>query len=139
MANRKTLDFLPKIFQTETNEKFLNATLDQLVSDVDLLKLNGYIGRKFAPTYKSDDSYILETDQNRTNYQLEPSVVVSESDEIKFYSDYVDLINQLQYYGAKVNDHDRLFSSEYYSFGGLIDLDKFVNFSQYYWRYFYPN
>jgi hypothetical protein len=133
MANRKTSDFLPKIFQTETNEKFLNATLDQLVSDVDFVKLDGYVGRKFAPTYKPKDSYILETDKNRKNYQLEPSVIVSESGDIKFYSDYVDLINRLEYYGANIDNHDRLFSSEYYSFGGLIDLDKFVNFSQYYW------
>ena len=80
MANRKTLDFLPKTFQTETNEKFLNATLDQLISDVEFVKLNGFIGRKFAPTYNSNDSYILETDQNRKNYQLEPSVVVRDSD-----------------------------------------------------------
>jgi hypothetical protein len=133
MANRKTLDFLPKTFQTETNEKFLKATLDQLISEPDFVKLNGYVGRKFSPTYKPEDSYVFESDNNRKNYQLEPSVVVSESDDIKFYSNYVDLINKLEYYGAKVNNHDRLFSSEYYSFGGLIDLDKFINFSQYYW------
>jgi len=133
MANRKTLDFLPNIFQTEVNEKFLNATLDQLVSDPEFVKLNGYVGRKFAPTYNPTDSYILETDPDRRNYQLEPSVIVSKNDKIEFYSSYVDLINKLQYYGGNVDDHDRLFSSIYYSFRGLIDLDKFINFSQYYW------
>jgi len=133
MANKKTSDFLPSIFRTETNEKFLNATLDQLISDANFVRLDGYIGRKFAPTYKPNDGYLLETNKDRRNYQLEPSVVVSESNNIKFYSSYVDLLNKLEYYGAKVNNHDRLFSSEYYSFSGLIDLDKFVNFSQYYW------
>ena len=35
MAIIKTVNFLPSIFRTETNNKFLNATLDQLVSQPD--------------------------------------------------------------------------------------------------------
>ena len=94
MANKKTSNFLPKIFQTDSNEKFLNATLDQLVSETDFVKLNGYVGRKFAPTYKPNDSYIIENTADRKNYQLEPSVVVSadSSPDVDFYSNYVDLI-----------------------------------------------
>ena len=55
----KTLSFLPTIFQTDTNEKFLSATIDQLLSEPDLKKVYGYIGRTFAPTYKNTDSYII--------------------------------------------------------------------------------
>ena len=133
MANRKTLDFLPNIFQSEVNQKFLNATLDQLISDPEFVKLNGYVGRKFAPTYKTTDSYILENDADRKNYQLEPSVVVSKNNNIEFYSSYTDLLNKIEYYGGEIKNQNRLFSSDYYSFRGLIDLDKFVNFSEYYW------
>ena len=70
MATTRTLDFLPSVFQTDTNRKFLSATLDQLVSEPDFTRLNGFIGRKFAPTYKSGDSYVTEVDSNRQNYQL---------------------------------------------------------------------
>ena len=56
-ANQSTLKFLPSIFQTDTNQKFLSATLDQLVSEDDQRRINGYIGRKFAPTYKPADNY----------------------------------------------------------------------------------
>lgn len=134
MATRKTLELLPSIFQTDTNRKFLSATLDQLVSEPEFVRLNGYIGRKFAPTYKTTDNYIREIDSLRQNYQLEPSVVIKDADKnIEFYSGYTDLLNKIQYYGGLINNHDRLFNSDYYTYDGLFDHDKFVNFSQYYW------
>ena len=76
MATRRTFNFLPNVFQTDTNRKFLAATLDQLVSEPEFERLNGFIGRKFAPTYVTTDSYVNELDNNRQNYQLEPSVVI---------------------------------------------------------------
>jgi len=134
MATRRTLDFLPTVFQTDTNKKFLQATLDQLVSEPNFDRIDGYVGRQFAPTYKANDSYISEANKDRQNYQLEPSVLIKgSSGEATFYSNYSDLANKISYYGGVTNDHRRLFSNEYYTYTGLFDLDKFVNFSQYYW------
>ena len=79
MAVIKTIDLLPKIFRTDANKKFLSATLDQLVSEPDFRKTDGYIGRRFAPTYKAGDSYLVEPDASRQNYQLEPSVVIRDA------------------------------------------------------------
>ena len=135
MAAIKTINFLPEIFQTDTNKKFLNATFDQLLSEPNFKKVNGYIGRKFAPTYKTTDSYVTEADKSRENYQLEPSTIVvnPETENVDFYSSYIDLINKIKFYGGNVNNHSRLFSNETYSYNGKFDFDKFVNFSQYYW------
>lgn len=135
MAAIKTINFLPEVFQTDTNQKFLNATLDQLVTPPDLRKVNAYVGRKFAPTFKNTDNYQPEPTALRQNYQLEPSVVVKnpQSGVVEFFSSYIDAINQLGYNGALTNNQSRLFSNETYSFDGLFDFDKFVNFSQYYW------
>lgn len=130
----KTLDFLPLIFQTTANRKFLNATLDQLVSQPDFKSVNGYIGRKFAPTFKITDNYILEPTTERQNYQLEPSVVSLDSNsKTQFFSTYTDLLQQISYYGGFTNNHSRLFSQASYTFDGQFDFDKFVNFSEYYW------
>lgn len=130
----KTLDFLPLVFQTPANQKFLNSTLDQLVAQPDFKKVNGYIGRKFAPTYKVGDNYIQEPTTDRQNYQLEPSVVSLDSKgNTQFFSTYTDLLQQIEYYGGITNNHTRLFSQESYSFDGQFDFDKFVNFNQYYW------
>ena len=125
-----TSKFLPSIFQTDTNKKFLNATLDQLTTDADLRKVNGYIGRKFAPTYKTSDNYVSEPTKARQNYQLEPSVVVQDKQAgtVSLFSTYIDLIQQIGILGGNTSDHSRLFSSENYTFSGLFDFDKFSNF-----------
>ena len=134
MATNRTVNLLPQIFQTDTNKKFLNATLDQLVSSPDFVKVNGYIGRRFAPTAKVADSYLQETTALRQNYQLEPSVVVkNKSGETEFFGNYIDLLQQIEYYGGNISNHDRLFNNISYSYNGLFDFDKFVNFNQYYW------
>lgn len=93
MAARRTLEFLPSVFQTDTNKKFLSATLDQLVTEPEYTRLNGYIGRTFAPTYKSTDSYLLESSAQRQNYQLEPSLVIKDtSNNVDFYASYTDVV-----------------------------------------------
>ena len=134
MAARRTLKFLPGIFQTDTNQKFTSATMDQLISEPNFTNLYGYIGRTFAPTFESGDSYIIEPNEERQDYQLEPSIVIRDKqNNVTFFSTYVDLLNQIDYYGGITNNHSRLFDQEYYSFDPLISYDKFVNFSQYYW------
>jgi len=134
MAERKTYNFLPTTFRSDTNQKFLSATMDQLVSDPNFTTLYGYIGRRFAPTYKSTDSYVLESTAERQNYQLEPSIVIKNTQQnTTFFATYTDLLDKISYYGGIVTDHSRLFEQEYYTFDPKISFDKFVNFSQYYW------
>ena len=135
MAQIQTANFLPAVFRTDANQKFLNATLDQLVTQPDLRNINGYVGRKFAPTFKSTDNYVPEPNAARQNYQLEPSVVVKNkiTGKTEFFSSYIDLLNQVNYSGGLTNNQTRLFANESYSYDGLFDFDKFVNFNQYYW------
>lgn len=135
MPVTKTIEFLPEVFQTETNQKFLNATMDQLVAEPKLNRVNGYIGRKFAPTYKSGDSYVQEKNSYRTNYQLEPSVSVKNTlnGDIDFHVTYPELLQKLNYYGVNVANQNSLWQSEYYTYNPHVDWDKFIDFSQYYW------
>ena len=81
MAITSTLNFLPEVFRSVTNQRFLGATMDQLVTDVVNIPVNGYIGRTFAPTYKLGDNYVPEYTRDRTNYQLEPTIVVKDSNK----------------------------------------------------------
>lgn len=130
----KTINFLPSVFRSDTNQKFLNATLDQLVTPPDLRKMHGYIGRTNAPTFKTTDNYQPEPTALRQQYQLEPSVVVkNDNGDINFFSSYIDLLQQIKHEGGLIDNQSRLFSGESYSFDGLFDFDKFVNFNQYYW------
>jgi len=130
----KTTKFLPEVFRSPANRKFLSATLDQLVTDPEFKKINGYIGRKVAPTYSSADNYLLEPTTDRTNYQLEPALVIENSNgDVKHHATYVDLINKIGFYGGDVTNHSRLFAGASTSYNNLVDLDKLVNFNQYWW------
>jgi hypothetical protein len=134
MATRKTINFLPDIFRSDVNKKFLGATLDQLMSEPNFTKVDGFAGRKFSLAYGTSSSYIVEPTTQRQNYQLEPAVVVKNSAGlIDLYSDYKDIVDKIGYYGGVVDNHDRLFKSEYYNYNPRIDLDKFVNYTRYYW------
>jgi hypothetical protein len=133
MATRKTLNFLPSIFRTDVNRKFLGSTLDQLISEPSLTSINGFIGRNFSSAYKPDTRFITETTTDRQNYQFEPAVVTKNQGLVEQFCNYQDLLDSIGYYGGNTINHQRLFENEYYSYDPKIDLDKFVNYSQYYW------
>lgn len=132
--SRTTSDLLPRFFRTEANKKFLQATLDQLTQPGVAEKISGYFGRKNAKAFVATDNYIGDVSDSRENYQLEPALVIKDNlDNVTFYKDYNDYINQLKSFGANVNDHSRLNSQETYAWNPNIDWDKFVNFREYYW------
>jgi hypothetical protein len=58
MATRRTVDLLPEIFRTDTNKKFLGATLDQLTQEPNFKRAQGYVGRRVGPGVNPADSYI---------------------------------------------------------------------------------
>ena len=134
MSYRKSLDFLPQVFQTETNNKILKGTLDQLVSEPQLRRMDGFIGRKYNPALTPSDSYLIEDFADRQEYQLEPSVVIYDEDgRVDHLSTYQDLLTRIDALGGDTSDPSRLFAAEQYNFGSLLDYDKFVNYSSYYW------
>ena len=131
----RTVDFLPEIFQTPTNRQFLSATLDQLVQDPKLKQTQGYIGRRVGPGVNPQDNYVLEPTRTRTDYQLEPGVVflAPNTNTVVDAMTYPGLLDSVAVKGGNISRQDRLFDSEFYTWDPFIDLDKFVNFSQYYW------
>jgi len=134
MALRKSSELLPEIFRTSKNRKFLNATLDQLVSENNQTRLNSFIGRKNAPNYVSGDGYLNEITQARQNFQLEPAVVYKDSNEnIESVHMYADSLNTIEYYNGKTTKTTDLFAQDYYNWSGFIDYDKLVNYGEYFW------
>ena len=134
MSLISTINFLPPVFQTATNQRFLGATMDQLSTDSANIPLNGYIGRTFAPTFKFSDNYVPETTTQRSSYQLEASVVVkNQNKQIEFNAGYIDLLNSINNYNGITNNHQRLFNAESYSYDGHFDYDKFIHYYNYHW------
>jgi hypothetical protein len=139
-TNFTTVDLLPKYYQTDDNKKFLQATLDQLAQKGTAKKVNGYIGRKNAKSASGNDIYVEAVNSTRQNYQLEPSVVIKDSaDNVTFFKDYQDYINQLNVFGGITTNHERINKQEFYSWDPHINWDKIVNFQQYYWLPYGPD
>ena len=140
MVDKNSLEFLPQVFRTNTNKRFLNATVDQLIQEPNMGRVYGYIGRQdLSPAYQQGDAYVQESDSYSQYYQLEPGVVINKRivGTNNFKKDnaynYVDLLNGIAQEGGINTDHNRLFANEYYNYEGFIDLDKLINYGKYYW------
>jgi len=131
---RRTVELLPEIFRTPTNDKFLSSTLDALVQPGTVDRLSGYVGRKFSKTYSSEDTYLDISQSLRNAYQLEPGVVINDEQgrPSKFY-DYIDFKNQLKYFKNNVERDDAITGQQHYSWNPPVDWDKFINYREYYW------
>ena len=134
-ARIRTLNFLPEIFQTPTNSQFLGATLDQIVDQPNTMRIEGYIGSKFGYGINAKDNYVVEPTKVRRDYQLDPGVVFTKTNTntAKDFISYPGIIDALKLEGALTDNNDRLFNSEFYSWDSFTNLDKIINFNQYYW------
>ena len=133
--NRNSINLLPSYFRTDKNGKFLSSTVDQLISEPAVERINGFVGSKLSKNYNpKTDVYIKETFPLRQQYSLEPALVIKDdNDNIKKSLGYDDLINQISYYGGNTSNLDRLFRPKFNSYNPHVDWDKFVNFREYYW------
>ena len=133
-------NLLPGFYQTPANKKFLQATIDQLFQPGTVDKINGYIGRQNSKASVASDIFVASPEKSKQDYQLEPGVVIKDSlDNVVFFKDYIDYINQLNVFGANTTNHARINSQEFYSWDPHIDWDKFVNFQSYYWLPYGPD
>ena len=132
---RRTVDLLPTVFRTETNSKFLGAVLDPLVQPGVLEKTTGYIGRRYGKTFKASDIYLDDDATLRSRYQLEPGVITkNDSSVIESFSDYIDLKNQIKFFGNNEEDDTKTVGQEHFTWDPPIDWDKFVNYREYFWE-----
>jgi hypothetical protein len=135
MARTRSVDFLPEIFRTPVNKQFLAATLDQMIQEPKFKKTQGFIGRTVGPGVNPNDSYVVEPDATRQNYQLEPGVISLEPDtqNVKNVITYPGMNDAIGFQGGDQTRADQLYRSEYYAWDPFVDYDAFINFSQYFW------
>lgn len=131
----KSVSFLPEFIRSEKNHKFLSSTIDQLIQPPNLERIDGYIGSKLVPNYNLvTDNYLTETSQLRRDYQLEPALVIR--DNMNTVNDVIgidDLSNTITFNNGHTENFDKIYRSHFVSYDNHIDLDKFVNYQEYYW------
>lgn len=131
---RRISDLLPEVLQTDVLRKFLASSGDHLFQPGHVEHVSGYMG-EVPPYAAQSDMYVAEPTKLRQAYQVAATWVSKDADtgEIDHVLFYEDLINKLRFQGALVDDHNRLFAAEYYSWGAPFDLDKWLNFINYVW------
>ena len=135
MSN-KPYDLLPIQFQSETNQTFFENTVDQLFKKANTEIVDGLIGRKIPGTDSPQRADFIEhNDTGRNFYTLEPTYTSTEqvSGVPGNFVFYEDLLFSLKSYNAFVNNHNRLFKSKQFTYSPPIDIDKFVNYQNYFW------
>ena len=132
----KIISKLPVIIQTEPQKKFFDSTFEQLFQKKSAISEIGFIGQKPGRRYNPNKDYYLEQYSNeRRNYQLEPVsyTLDPKSLEERNVVFYTDLLNYLDKHKGLTANHERLFRTSRYSYAPPIDVDKFINYQNYFW------
>lgn len=133
MAINRTIDLLPEYFRTIPNQRFLNSTLDRLVSDPKLRQFDGYVGRRIVNGTTLSGGYINEPSEFRSRYQLEPEFVFRAPGQPTKAAGFKDILNSVSARGGLSSNWNRLITNNSYSYTGFLDLDKFTNYYNYVW------
>ena len=134
MADKKYTK-LPVVNQTTTIKNFFDTTVEQLFSKSNIESISAYAGSKDFEVFSADDTYLLEPTADRDKYSLEP--VVNNINQLSGRSEnnmfYEDFLNVLKSSGADSQNQNTLFDTNFYSFLPPINIDKFINYQEYFW------
>lgn len=133
--NKKIYTQLPATHQTSAIKNFFEATVEQLYSKSNVETIQGFIGAERTADLGAQGEYLIEPDQVKKFYGLSSGVNTVNPDtgrpeNLIFYDEF---IQNLSVYGVDTRDHNKIFSDNYHTFMPPVDLDKLVNFAEYYW------
>lgn len=134
MAN-KIYKKLPAVLQTTAIKNFFEATVEQLFSKSNVDDIQGYIGSRRSDDRDLTGKYLPEPSVTKRFYGLAPTVntvnsINGQSENFFFYD---ELIDTLRVYGVDVSNHNKLFSEKYSVYLPPINVDKLINYAEYYW------
>lgn len=131
----KSSTFLPGVFNTSVNKKWLDSTLDQMLSKGELEDINAYVGSIKGNVRTADDVYLSEDPHldNRVKSHLTPASVTTDPDgNITNVITFDDVANTVSNTFETYN-YGAAYSTQAYNFAPPIDIDKFLNYNTYVW------
>lgn len=125
----KSSTFLPGVFQSGLNSRWLDATLDLMISKGDLENIDAFVGSKTGKNING----IEELYVNNSNYRdLQPAIVSRENQKVAEHINW-DQIQDLVDIEFNNYDYNSAYTARAYTFSPPINLDKFVNYNRYQW------
>jgi hypothetical protein len=126
---------LPAVHQTSAIKNFFESTVEQLYSKANVINISGFIGSKTSDDYNVNGAFISEPTVDRAFYSLSPTIntinlTTGESENFLFYD---ELISIFETFGIDTKNQNKFFNSDFQTFMPPIDIDKFVNYQEYFW------
>ena len=132
IGTRNTTELLPAIFQTSVNKRFLDSTLEQLMSTGSLEAINFYLGNTNSKDVSTDR--FLNDNRTSDSYQFTPGSVVRDDEEnITQAMSYDDLLSILKFNEVDTTNTNRIFNEAGYTLDLPLNYDMFINYHHYFW------
>ena len=132
VGTRNTTELLPAIFQTSVNKRFLDSTLEQLMSTGSLEAINFYLGNNNSRDVSTDR--FLNDNRTADRYQFTPGSVVRDDEEnITQAMSYDDFLRILKYNEVDVTNTNRIFNEPGYTLDLPLNYDMFINYHHHFW------
>jgi hypothetical protein len=132
MANFDLTKLLPKRYRDKTIDTLVKSLFNQHLTKDDSIPLFGYAGSPTQKEVNSQDIYLTERDLERQINQLEPIVYAKHAAEEKTIA-WADLVQKLVLMGVPYDQVSSWLTTDSFNLVPPIDLDKFVNYNEYYW------
>lgn len=125
-ASTDLFELLPNVFRSDVNRALTDNIFNRYLTKTEMRDVVGVIGDPKSARRVS------EHDQHRQAQQLQPIIVNdTESETVNFT--FKDVMRRLSQLGADYDKFDQWGELQLFNFIPPIDLDKLVNYRDYYW------
>lgn len=118
-------DLLPSRFKTNFNESLFSNTVDKFFTKTELVRVLGTIG-------VNSTRVIAEDNAHAQAYQLQPLIYKNVA-TVNYLNSFKDIMNELEIMGVNPNRFEKWGNTTTFNFAPPIDVDKLINYSEYYW------
>lgn len=120
----------PEVLQSDTMQSVLENVHNRLLTKSESERVVGTIGVKNNAS--EFNTQIPEVDVHRQGYQLQP-LLYKKIATVDHLTSHKDILRKATQLGIDVDQIPSWGNTEQFNFAPPIDLDKFVNYSDYYW------
>lgn len=132
IGTRSVKELLPNIFQTAINGRFLDSTLEQLMSSGSLQAINNVVGGTYNKKIASDSYF--ESNRPVDSHQFVPGIVNRDNNNnITSALSYADMISALKFNEAETNQQNISLGENGYTLDLPVNYDMFINYHRYFW------
>lgn len=123
-------ELIPGYLRERIATGLTDSVFNRLMTKADFSEFNGYVGE---PDFRSELNSIPERTEFREQNQLQPVINYTVASQ-DYHLTFQDFLRKLARTGVLTEEFDRWGKSQQFNWVPPIDIDKLINFSDYYWE-----